>query len=102
MAEDTTYIHKYYLRAILLFPFAVAVGNLSQLFPRPWSVLISATGWFGVLACIVMSWIARRETKELNARVEQGRCVECGYDLRASKDRCPECGHAIEKVTDPS
>ena len=38
----------------------------------------------------------RREQRR--KRIAAGRCVACGYDLRASKGRCPECGAAsVEK-----
>ena len=41
-------------------------------------------------ALLPATWLFGRTQRR--RRIERGRCVVCGYDLRASPDRCPECG----------
>jgi hypothetical protein len=44
-----------------------------------------------------------RVSRQMRAkeRFENGQCVQCGYDLRASDGRCPECGFPIQPPSLP-
>lgn len=75
--------------------FAVAAGSY-DLGPAwvPYRVVVVPMWALMVPAAIPqVLWFAgvvRRRARRI-----AGRCVWCGYDLRASPERCPECGHRV-------
>lgn len=57
--------------------------------------VISFRCWFVAIAFAVFPlyrFAARQRRRRRIAIARQGRCINCGYDLRATPDRCPECG----------
>jgi hypothetical protein len=52
--------------------------------------------WLLLLLCSVPLDLWVIATMFGRRRLGRGRCVRCGYDLRATPDRCPECGHVGE------
>ena len=52
-----------------------------------------------LLTGVTAAWpLLSPSARRRRARLAEGRCVSCGYDLRATPDRCPECGQIPQKV----
>ncbi len=52
--------------------------------------------WFIVVlsSAMPLAWTRHAlRQKRRRRRASEGRCPDCGYDLRASAGRCPECGN---------
>ena len=62
-------------------------GVTYQIYAVPYWFLIPLT------AILPIFWLRYRAQQRMRAR--EGRCLNCGYDLRESKGKCPECGAQI-------
>jgi hypothetical protein len=50
--------------------------------------------FFVAIGALLIIWLTWGRENSADWRHE-GRCTNCGYDLRYSKERCPECATAI-------
>src|SRR5260370_35110565 len=57
----------------------------------------TGTALLVAIGCLLGLWALRRHYSR-KARQRQGRCLRCGYHLRATRDRCPECGKLPERI----
>jgi hypothetical protein len=73
---------------LLPHPFRALEGivSIDRVLVPFWSLWLPAG--FATFAFVLRAGLCRR-------RLVRGSCVQCGYDLRASKDRCPECGTPV-------
>ncbi len=75
--------------------------DLPVLFRYGWHVgsNIRLPYWPIAVATAIMPiwWLGKRimSRRQIVRWRKMGCCLQCGYDLRASKERCPECGTAI-------
>ena len=73
------------LAAGMLFGVGILLLALEM---APWVVLLAA-------GCFAVAAYARRQLHLRGVgddRRDAGKCLSCGYDLRATPGRCPECG----------
>ncbi len=78
----------------------VAIAVARRMWPEMvsyWDGVALAVLWIGCfIPFAALAYTIAFLRRERLARAEdQGRCVHCGYDVRANPARCPECGAEI-------
>lgn len=83
---------------VLLYATAVAIGNTAALLGlKRWAETLACVGTGGIILGGIAAalWLQTSRQERFRARVREGLCVYCGFDLRASHLHCPECGRRI-------
>jgi len=76
--------HRWYMTAGRAAQ-APVLGRFAEVRVAPaWPPLISLA--------LISLWVMLAVRGRRRARRDGGRCLQCGYDLRATPQRCPECG----------
>lgn len=64
------------------------------------AIWVVVPGWFVVAMILVPPLVFFSRRLRGRRRQQRCRCMNCGYDLRATPDRCPECGAVAVKNSD--
>jgi predicted amidophosphoribosyltransferase len=74
------------------FAAMMLLGPIKRIYGAPASSVFFLI-WFGLLwGQIICLWMGIALNRRRLRWANEGNCVACGYDLRATKERCPECG----------
>jgi hypothetical protein len=78
------------------FPGIVTLRAHWSTYSAAGSGYFDATGvsywWLMIAGGLGLGGAVLADRRRSRKREQMGLCLECGYDLRASKDTCPECG----------
>jgi hypothetical protein len=81
---------------------AVYLHSESSDYPAGRFTAITVSDGWAVAAMAMASAIFWQRARRIRRRIRDGRCVACGYDLRATPERCPECGSRAGKAGTPT
>lgn len=71
---------------------SVSTGSLHIAYLNCWAIILFT------LPSPIISLLLHRSRRRRQLLAEN-RCLNCGYDLRATPERCPECGTAVSPTS---
>lgn len=89
---------RFHCAGLVIYRPETQIGKgtyLEVLSAKPGCWAVKTPYWFWVVLSAILPgvWLIGHARRRF--RLGRGRCVKCGYDLRATRDRCPECGTVV-------
>jgi hypothetical protein len=97
-AMTSRQVHWAFIAAFSVVTIALIATSFGQLRHGMAHSILSCMSFAMMLLYLPFQWRQIKRSLNYEDWKRQGRCLNCGYDLRATPDRCPECGTITKKT----